>query len=348
MAFNHKLVFALVCIGLSVTKADGTSTKSIVCSTTSDDGYAEIQADPTSCQHFYICSHGVPYRQECLGNLHFNPNKKVCDFPEVAGCRTETVVESRMQKEIEQCNDHNGIYVDLKPDPKDCSKYYVCDWGRLIHMSCPPGTIFRAAFKRCDFPQYGGCITDNQTKSKVDIKNQIINTIAKTELEQVVTPHENNISQRCTQNSVTPVSCAQTLPEDRLLPHPDDCELFYYCVTETLAPICRDCPAGLHFNPVKKVCDHPPVAGCKVTPNPALSRNTHKKLTKSVVCATTSDVDLVEIQADPTSCRHFYICSHGVPYRHECPVDLEFNTELSICDYPDQAQCSVEVPNLFP
>lgn len=49
--------------------------------------------------------------------------------------------------------------------------------------------------------------------------------------------------------------------DDALLAHPEDCRLFYYCVEG--APVCRQCPAGLHFSPHSHVCDQPDHAGCQ-------------------------------------------------------------------------------------
>ncbi|XP_073953062.1 peritrophin-1-like, partial [Choristoneura fumiferana] len=50
---------------------------------------------------------------------------------------------------------------------------------------------------------------------------------------------------------------------DALLAHPDDCRLFYYC-DGAGAPVCRQCPAGLHFSPDTHVCDQPDHAGCQL------------------------------------------------------------------------------------
>ncbi|XP_072929467.1 uncharacterized protein [Epargyreus clarus] len=72
---------------------------------------------------------------------------------------------------------------------------------------------------------------------------------------------EQDIPERCAALSVTPVSCARPAPHS-LLPHPDDCQLFYYCVDGAAEPVCRQCPAQLHFNPHLLVCDNPEVAGC--------------------------------------------------------------------------------------
>ncbi|XP_041980625.1 probable chitinase 10 [Aricia agestis] len=74
-----------------------------------------------------------------------------------------------------------------------------------------------------------------------------------------------NKSERCIANTVTRASCANMKgPGDMLMAHPDDCRLFYYCMSPILPPACRDCPFELHFNPTLRVCDWPYRAGCKV------------------------------------------------------------------------------------
>ncbi|XP_048006916.1 race-specific elicitor A4-like [Leguminivora glycinivorella] len=73
---------------------------------------------------------------------------------------------------------------------------------------------------------------------------------------------ENDIPVICKILSVTPVSCPFP-SSDGLHPHPDACGLFYYCPPGHAAPICRTCPAGLHFNTTTHVCDHPHRSGCR-------------------------------------------------------------------------------------
>ncbi|CAH2040077.1 unnamed protein product, partial [Iphiclides podalirius] len=70
------------------------------------------------------------------------------------------------------------------------------------------------------------------------------------------------ITDRCSLNSKTDVSCSE-VGEDRLMPHPDDCHLFYQCALDWA--VCRECPHGLHFNPTEHVCDRPENAHCALS-----------------------------------------------------------------------------------
>ncbi|KAJ8718750.1 hypothetical protein PYW07_016306 [Mythimna separata] len=60
-------------------------------------------------------------------------------------------------------------------------------------------------------------------------------------------------------------ACARRNGSEALAPHSGDCSLFYYC-SGLSRPVCRQCPAGLHFNPQLQVCDWPAEVNC--TPRP--------------------------------------------------------------------------------
>lgn len=48
-----------------------------------------------------------------------------------------------------------------------------------------------------------------------------------------------------------------------LLPHEDDCSLFYQCKSGT--PVLMQCSGNLHFDPELNVCTHPEYAKCRGT-----------------------------------------------------------------------------------
>jgi hypothetical protein len=59
------------------------------------------------------------------------------------------------------------------------------------------------------------------------------------------------------------VSCPAINPELALhLANPLSCNSFCHC--DWGVAYYKDCPAGLHFNPVLQVCDWPQDAGCKL------------------------------------------------------------------------------------
>ena len=50
------------------------------------DGGDNFKAVEGSCSKFIICNGNIEVHQECPDNLHFNSEKKVCDWPENANC----------------------------------------------------------------------------------------------------------------------------------------------------------------------------------------------------------------------------------------------------------------------
>lgn len=43
-------------------------------------------ASQIDCSRYYICYHGVPIRQQCITEMHWNAATKRCDYPEYAKC----------------------------------------------------------------------------------------------------------------------------------------------------------------------------------------------------------------------------------------------------------------------
>lgn len=50
------------------------------------------------------------------------------------------------------------------PHKKDCSKYFLCNFGRLTEHSCPPGLYWNE--NRCDWPENTKC-QDSQRQVRV-------------------------------------------------------------------------------------------------------------------------------------------------------------------------------------
>lgn len=42
------------------------------------------------CGRYYICYHGLPMRQQCISDMHWNDLTKKCDHPKNAKCRVNT------------------------------------------------------------------------------------------------------------------------------------------------------------------------------------------------------------------------------------------------------------------
>lgn len=50
---------------------------------------ADHKADPATCEGYLVCVHDNLVARPCGGGLHWNDQKKICDFPQDAGCTSE-------------------------------------------------------------------------------------------------------------------------------------------------------------------------------------------------------------------------------------------------------------------
>ncbi|XP_070208063.1 uncharacterized protein [Littorina saxatilis] len=46
-----------------------------------------------------------------------------------------------------------------------------------------------------------------------------------------------------------------------------------------------------------------------------------------------------DYQPDPSECSTFWRCANGKPFRFTCPAGLHFNVHVSVCDWPENANC---------
>ncbi|KAF0294706.1 Chondroitin proteoglycan 2 [Amphibalanus amphitrite] len=96
-----------------------------------------------------------------------------------------------------------------------------------------------------------------------------------------------------------------------------------------------NCPANLEFNPTLLVCDWPEHAGCggKTTLKPTTAKPTTPKPGPDFDCPSDG------LFPNPADCHTFYHCSNGHAYLKDCPANLEFNPNLLVCDWPENAGC---------
>jgi Chitin binding Peritrophin-A domain len=128
------------------------------------------------------------------------------------------------------------------------------------------------------------------------------------------------------------------------LPHERDCTLFYKCDWGTA--ILQNCPRGLHFNSKLSVCDYPANANCdnggSVTRTTTVRSETTTPPRVEVPgrdCPLINDYDETIHLPHENDCTLFYKCDWGTAILQRCPPGLHFNSQLSVCDYPANANC---------
>lgn len=286
-----------------------------------------------------------------------------------------------------RCPVVNPEYVLHLPHEYDCTKFYKCDWGRAILFDCPAGLHFNRDLQVCDWPDSAGC-KDGGSSTTTTVRTTpdegTVGTIGSTTVSDGTTTDDKTTS--TTESTTTRITTSQTMDpttttEQRTtnevdsrcplensgtglrLPHENDCTLFYIC--DRGQAILQSCPAGLHFNKVRQVCDWPESAGCDLvretttrsglitapTEGPVGSEGPTEepKTTGTPPTAPTIDDRDPRCPTDnsgntvffphESNCNQFYKCDWGVLVLSYCPPGLHFNSRLNVCDWPASAGC---------
>ncbi|XP_059153185.1 peritrophin-1-like [Physella acuta] len=112
----------------------------------------------------------------------------------------------------------------LYGSPDDCQKFFMCNYGNPIRMSCPATTTFNELYQTC---VNRNSEFDTCTRPSVPVPS----------------------SNRCPQPTE-----ANPNPNHFLYGSPDDCQTFFNC--DHGNPIRMSCPALTTFNERLQVCVH--------------------------------------------------------------------------------------------
>lgn len=157
------------------------------------------------------------------------------------------------------------------------------------------------------------------------------------------------------QNPTTPQAPTYPTPspwftcpgEFGLYPDVYDCSSYFECTHGF--PYVEHCPPGLLFNRNLSVCDYPKAIDPPCVPLPYPSTipppraRADSKPAGDSVDTTKAPItpspwftcpEPYGIFVDVYDCASFFSCSDGRPYLEPCPPGLEFNKNVSACDYP--------------
>ncbi|XP_063391611.1 peritrophin-1-like isoform X1 [Cydia fagiglandana] len=185
------------------------------------------------------------------------------------------------------------------PHETDCSKFYTCAHGVPVLQTCPDGTHFSPMHLVCQDPVFAGC--------------------------------DNTLPALCPDWSLLP------------RPHPDDCSKFIVCQYGTVHEF--DCPEGLEFNAELLECVWPAESNCNVS-----QASTEKPQTESSQDGAGENGDEQDGESEVGDCQQgdlskhedcskYNVCNGGVQVAMDCPAGLQWNSELSFCDWPESAGC---------
>jgi len=294
------------------------------------------------CNAFYQCAHGHQYEnQYCPEGLLYNAEKSYCDWPENVDCGGEADDDNKggcgYLKCVRQCkndnkpwkwyqcyrecwtgrgddneeNEVNETCSDGMHALDDCSGFYQCANGHQYeNQYCPDGLLFNGEY--CDW-------SDN-----------VICGVSAFGVE------------------------ASAACEPGIHPHETDCSKYYQCDHGHQFED-QSCPEGLLFNPELLVCDWPENVECGSSDNgyfkcvwdckkDSKPWNWWKCYGNCKSNTFTAPVDAEEcapgVHAHESECNTFYMCDHGHRFPDQtCPEGLLFNSELLVCDWPENVTC---------
>ncbi|XP_055857119.1 probable chitinase 10 isoform X2 [Episyrphus balteatus] len=124
---------------------------------------------PGQCNKYFACSQGKLYMMTCRAGREWSEIASGCVKSSVAGCSVvitnglslnistrkpvKPVLSSNTQKPLEattrstKCSQGVGFL----SHPTDCHKFFVCDNGRPVEMSCPSGLYFSRSTSSCQW-----------------------------------------------------------------------------------------------------------------------------------------------------------------------------------------------------
>lgn len=126
---------------------------------------------------------------------------------------------------------------------EDCSKFYICSWGKPVARNCPKQLLYNPEKEYCDWPANVNC-------------NRKVNT--KGEEDQDTGSSGININEDNTKD--VEKICAEAGESDIIrLPH-EECSKFYACMSGE--PVVFSCAYPLVYNIETQVCDWPSNVDC--------------------------------------------------------------------------------------
>ncbi|XP_078691447.1 uncharacterized protein LOC144921900 [Branchiostoma floridae x Branchiostoma belcheri] len=300
-----------------------------------------LYPDPADCSMYYECVTGHPvYHRPCApGGTVYDPASLRCMWPhEVSGpCGTNTNVltddtsASLLTHDIPaalptfSCT---GKQPGLYPDPADCSMYYECVTGHPVyHRPCAPGgTVYDPASLRCMWPHEvsGPCGTNTNVLTDDTSASLLTHDVP----------------------AVLPTfSCSDKQPG--LYPDPEDCSMYYECVTGH--PVYRRpcAPGGTVYDPASLRCMWPhEVSGpCGTGANVLTDDASASLLTHDAPAAlpTFSCTGLQPgLYPDPEDCSMYYECVTGHPVYHRpcAPGGTVYDADRQECRWPYEVSSS--------
>ncbi|CAK1552087.1 unnamed protein product [Leptosia nina] len=327
--------------------------------------YRAMEGD---CNSYLHCDGSVWRRQQCAPGLHWSADKKHCDWPKYANCELKpsttqkttttttttpkptrpttkptrpTVADSNKPREDGPCGGN-----EMHAAASTCDSYLLCVAGQWRRQLCPPGLHWDNRSKRCDWAEFAMC-----EASRITLKPPYQMLVSTTTRRTTTTRRPTTTTTRkpttprpstTTRRSVTqdhqyqkPTRCRTGTYH----PHPR-CEKFYVCVNGVL--VAQSCAPGLVWRHEYSQCDFPSKTSCSDR-RQVISVSEGSKPSASLQVEQKPEFcENGQYALNPADCSRYMHCIFGKYEEFACSAGLHWNQDKQICDWPQNAKCTVQ------
>ncbi|XP_035789364.1 multiple epidermal growth factor-like domains protein 11 [Anopheles albimanus] len=283
---------------------------------------------PTSCQLYLSCNGGVSTVLSCPDGSIFNPQTGSCAIGDAQTCLvTEGLCTGQP----------DGLVLE---HPFYCGMFLICQGGQTQIHDCPAGEILRVESQFCAPGDVATCeLLPVETMCSgrdggfllphpTDCALFVACVQGQADVRNCQTGHIFNApTQSCkpgnAQDCTLLTGVCAGLPEQTVLPHPDRCDYFIWCLDGQ--PSINPCPAGQILRPEAEFC---------VPGNP-----------ETCVFDNLEDLCLGQpnytLFPHPTQCFLRVVCMDGVSTVQSCPTGSVYHAPSRACLPGNPSTCEV-------
>lgn len=281
------------------------------------------------CNKFYKCLGQMPIAFTCPGNLLFNSQKNICDWPNNVECGDR--IDPRFESGNTGSSKKKRALIICSAKGSDgvlaiheiCNKFYKCSGGRSIAIKCPGMLMYNPKTQVCDWPTHVLCtnrtIPRNShpphiyfSKDEIDIESKNDNEnsvdsgnadIVKNTIEEENGNSENNVNGenvRGYRSDIEKESGYIEFKEDEKADN-DKNNIHYENTNSEISG---------YLNDAGKIC---------------ASKNSEG------------------ILLPHENCNQYFKCFNHIPVAQFCQLHLFYNPQKEYCDWPQNVNCSNRV-----
>ncbi|CAH4032079.1 unnamed protein product [Pieris brassicae] len=324
-------------------------------------GNQDYMGSEDDCNSYLHCDGSVWRRQRCAPGLHWSSDKKHCDWPKYAKCEIKsdsqkttttpkparpptnrpTTPSVNKAREDGPCGGN-----DVHAAASTCGSYLLCVGGKWRRQLCPPGLHWDNRSKRCDWAEFAMCEASRVT-SKPPYQMIVSTTTrrpTKTTTRPTTTTRRPTTTRASTttRRSFTQNEQYQKPPRCRTgtyHPHPR-CEKFYVCVNGVL--VAQSCAPGLVWRHERSQCDFPTQSSCTDRRQVIPGVSDTKPSASFQVDEKPTFCENGQYAVNPSDCSRYMHCLFGKYEEFACSPGLHWNQDKQICDWPQNAKCTVQ------